>query len=564
MKSNQRTHLKTCIIKFARITIIFLLFLIVTGCNKSTVEAPDKPNNIWGFGNTTPSKINNTYHDKNGTVAKQESYTYYSSEEFQSFLLEKLNGNVTSIYEKNYQTLALEQLQKIKTDKVFSVENPLFILNPFGTNTSGLYIYMGTNDKKLILNYIVSVEDETISDFSEGMYINRSKEGVEGQIIGLLQGRRNKVVVEVNDINGDSISKKVYYFDVPDLDTIKEMTLKHEFANEINFTRGLFTFLAIDESNPHFLFYDNFGTVRSEIPIELNHSKSKILQVNNQIFYAARDDLFVLVNNIGHVTNYYQWMNDSTYYDYDCDEENNKILFIVGDNEGSSDKVISLSLETGEWKDNVLFTKLMDEQLKFNSIQVIEGNDIIVSSKELSSIIRINNVYSYPVIRWIMADESIWQGTNYEQLLLFKVGNFTSHAGQETIFYSEGRRLKEGQFYLSLLNFNYGESKLRPDLDWSILEGVGTKDQPATNSYYYRYLVDENQNRYELIQSLEIPYNTSSCMALPYGSNVVISIGADKEFREYNSKGEIMSKYFISDTNSSYQVFKYTMDRFWF
>ena len=198
--------------------------------------------------------------------------------------------------------------------------------------------------------------------------------------------------------------------------------------------------------------------------------------------------------------------------------------------------------------------------MRIDGIQVVDGKDIIVNSKENSSIIRINNIYTSPVIRWIIADESFWNGSNYEAMLLYKKGNFETQAEQQSIIYSNSRRLSSGQFYLSILHTGKGISSLEGILDVNEGEVNNTEE----SSYYYQYLVDETQNRYELLKKIELPYILDSCTAMPYGNNVVISIGANKEFREYNAKGEIMSKYFINDTNSSYQIFKYTMDRYWF
>lgn len=480
--------------------------------------------------------------------AKEGSYTYYSSEEFQASVIKKLGGKITSIYEKDYQNTALNELEQIKVKRVYSPENPLFIQNPFGTNSSGLYVYLGENSLNTTMNYTISVEDESIPDFSEDVYINRRSKGAEGVIVGFLQGYHNKLVLEVKDTNGNSISKKAYYFDIPDIDSIKEERIRSEITNEGELTRGLFTILALDETRPHFLFYDNFGIIRSEIPLETNQSASKLMQIGNHIFYPARDNLLVCVNNIGQISNYYAWNQDLLFYDYDCDERNNKVLFLVGDKKDTGVRsILSLDLGTSQWTEVVDLSKILEEITYFDEIKVVDGNDVIVNSSEASSIVRINNVYSYPVIRWIMAEGPIWKDSKYEPLLLSKEGTFKDSVGQESVFYNESKKLKEGQYYLSLLNYNSVKNI-----------------ESSSNSYYYKYLVDENKNQYELIQYIAIPYNTSFCMSVPYGNNVIISIGGEKEFREYNTKGEIISRYTMKDTNSSYQIYKYTMDRYWF
>lgn len=545
--------------KYTQVILIYLIALIFISCKRSNNGSSQGSDNLWGIGNPDKIEINNSYNDKVPEASK-ESYTYYTSEEFQSFIIDKMNGKVASIYDNNYQEIAFDQVQLLKEQKVYTLENPLFIMNPFGTNTCGLYVYMGNLNEKVGINYTVSIEDKKIADFEESMFYNYDNKIIEGQIIGLLQGHKNKVVLEVEDLSGNLISKKAYYFDVTDLDTIKEKSLRSEFGEDIELTRGLYTFHAVDGATSHFLYYDNFGTIRAEISTELKNSHTKVLQIGNHIFYAVRDDLFVLVNNLGYIENYYQWGNQTPFIDYDCDKDKNKILFIVDSKNYESNAIIGLDLASGEYKEYLNVEKLMDKSIELDGIQVVDGKDIIVNSKEISSIIRINNIYTSPVVRWIIANENDWKGTKYEVMLLDKRGNFTTQIKQESIIFSQSRRLEEGQFYLSLFNTakDMGGQKRN-----SILN-ENQANSTEENSFYYQYLVDEGQNRYDLIKKIELPYSSSSCTAMPYGNKVVISLGFNKEFREYNAKGEIMSKYLINDTNSSYQIFKYTMDRYWF
>lgn len=555
--------LKKKSIKYRNIMKIILVFSVIVvfsvSCDKDNNDSNEGSDQFWGFGNSDKIEINNSYNDKISEAAK-DSYTYYTSEDFQSFIIDQMNGNISSIYDENYQELANSHLQEIKELKTYTYESPLFIMNPFGTNTCGMYIYMGKSDSKLGINYTISINDKTIADFSESMFLSYKDKEIEGQLIGLLQGRTNKVVLEVLDSSGNRISKKAYYFDIADLDSIKEQTLRFEFGDKVDLSRGLFAFHAKDDTRSHFLYYDNYGVVRAEIPTEMQDANTKILQVGNNVFYGVRDDLFVLVNNLGYIENYYPWEYSDLYTEFDTDIEKNKVLFIVNASIDENCTILGLDLNTGEYKEYLNIEKLMRSPMKFDEMQVVDGKDIIVNSNEMSSIIRINNIYTSPVIRWIIADESLWKDSNYETLLLYKKGNFQSQFNQKSIYYSESRKLKEGQFYLSLFHFEGTNSQKSAT---SASEGGITTN--GMRSFYYQYLVDESVNGYQLVKKIEIPdITTNDCMAMPYGGNVIISIGALKEFREYNSKGEIMSKYYMNDTNFSNPIFKYTMGRYWF
>lgn len=545
-----------------KIILVFSVIVVFSvSCDRDNNDSSQGSDNLWGFGNTDKIEINNSYNDKISEAAK-DSYTYYNSEEFQSFIMEQMNGNISSIYDENYQDLANTHLQEIKEQKTYTYENPLFVMNPFGTNTCGMYIYMGKSDNKIGINYTISINDKTIADFSESMFLSYKEKAIEGQIIGLLQGHTNKIVLEILDSSGNQISKKAYYFDIADLDTIKEQTLRFDFGDKVDLSRGLFAFHAKDDTRSHFLYYDNYGVVRAEIPTEMQFSNTKILQVGTHIFYAVRDDLFVLVNNLGYVENYYPWEYADLYTDFDMDTEKNRALFIVNSVIDEKRTILGLDLNTGEYNEYLNIEKLMATPMNFDEMLVVDGKDIIVNSMEMSSIVRINNIYTSPVIRWIIADESMWKDSNYETLLLYKKGNFQSQSNQKSIYYSESRKLKEGQFYLSLFHYEDGDMNTRQGVTSANEGEVASKGMRAI---YYQYLVDESVNGYQLVKKIEIPdITTNDCMAMPYGGNVIISIGELKEFREYNSKGEIMSKYFMNDTNFSNPIFKYTMGRYWF
>ena len=43
-----------------------------------------------------------------------------------------------------------------------------------------------------------------------------------------------------------------------------------------------------------------------------------------------------------------------------------------------------------------------------NSLDIINGKDLILSSREFSTIIRLNNVYENPEIAYFISDTSVW------------------------------------------------------------------------------------------------------------------------------------------------------------
>ena len=167
--------------KYTQIIVICLIALIFISCKKSNNGSSQGSNNLWGLGNSHKVEINNSYNDKVPEASK-DSYTYYTSEEFQSFIIDQMNGKVSSIYDNNYQELAFDQVQLLKQQKVYTFENPLFIMNPFGTNTCGLYVYMGNSNEKVGINYTISIDDKKVADFNESMFFNYENKIIEGTV----------------------------------------------------------------------------------------------------------------------------------------------------------------------------------------------------------------------------------------------------------------------------------------------------------------------------------------------------------------------------------------------
>lgn len=552
--SEKRIHYSRCLM----VLLIGSVALLSYGCNKRYVEGPEQGNNIWGFGNKDKLPYGNTYKEENASNAAENSYTYYSAQDFATLILENKSNNV-SVYSSAYQERALKQLSSIKESKVFTIENPLFIQNPFGTNQNGLYLFIGTPTQKVRINYTISVPTETISDFGDSLYINRTLgQEVEGQMIGLIEGQRNKLVLTISDLNGTVISKKAYYFDIAATSS-EEAKLSTQYGTDPIFTRGVFSYFHKDGDHSSFQFYDNHGVLRAKIPTSFQRAEAKVLQVENQIFYPIKENEYVLVNNLGNVIQRYQYTEDGKLFDCDYDAESKKIIFLANTEANPMiTRGIALDPEKGEWKDIVSFENLLKagkpndaddakDWLQLSSVQVIEGKDILVCSKELSTVFRINNVYTGPVIRWIISEDKKWLDTSYESLLLTETGEKTSKNSIDSMYYGTNRKLTEDQIFLSLLNYE-------------------TKDKTNADKYsvFYKYLVEESQNRYRLIQKVIFPYHKGQCSSMLYGNHIILSFGQEKQFVEYDEKGNIIATYQIPDGKAFYRVYKYTMDRYWF
>ena len=248
------------------------------------------------------------------------------------------------------------------------------------------------------------------------------------------------------------------------------------------------------------------------------------------------------------------------------------------------DVVISLDLATGDAKEVLDMRDLLGDMyekavmpksgkntyggdeldwIHLNSLQVIDGKDIIVSARELSTIIRVNNIYNDPELKYLIADESVYKDTEYEEYLYNKIGDFTANAGQHTITYLKDDTLEEGKYYVYMFNNNYKGASTRPDFDWSNYVGCGTYSE-GDKSMYYKYLVDENEGTYELVDSFDVDYSSIVSSVEILQDNYIVSSGMSHSYAEYDSEKNLIRKYKYNSKKYAYRVFKYIFDNFWF
>mgnify|MGYP000043191918 FL=1 len=108
----------------------------------------------------------------------------------------------------------------------------------------------------------------------------------------------------------------------------------------------------------------------------------------------------------------------------------------------------------------------------------------------------------------MIGEKDFWEDTSYISCLLeIKKGDFTIQGGQHTITYETDESLADGQYYLYMFNNNIGISETRPDYDWSSIGLKTSSEVDGKNSKYYKYLVDENEGTFELVDSFKVPYS---------------------------------------------------------
>lgn len=471
------------------------------------------------------------------------------------------------------------------------LDKALWALNPYGTSPMSLYLYFKTRENTYI-TYTVSVSNPDIPNFHRTLYNgkqgNVTKEH-EYQIVGLIPEMKNYITIECYSESDKLLDKQIYSIvmdDVPKgIETHLTLT---KGVKQTEQTNGLYFILGNDAANKKMskclLMYDNSGYLRGYIPLKGYRSDRLVFVDGNLLYSYSKQDL-ALVSRTGQILNTYHLNGYTMHHDFSYDNAGNLYILANDSRKGAKteeDIILKLELDTRK------VTKVLDmktllpevkkaakltkgkkvlDWLHLNTIQMISKNSCLVSSSELSSIIRIDRIgKNNPKIRYILADPRIWRTTKQKNKLYKKTDDFLSQFGQHTVTYEDSSALSEGQHYIYMFNNNYGNSPTRPSFDWTYYQkqGVGTKKKSVKYSKFYKYLVNETEKTYQLVKTLDVPYSSIEGSAQEYGSNTIINSGYAKVFGEYNAEGKLITEYKTNIKSYNYRVFKYDLKSFLF
>ena len=555
--------------------ILILLVLVLIGLliyfvgknlytNKMKEKVKDKE---WVYDNTLITH-NNSYGEDIFSISKHK---------------------MIDVYNMNYQDAVDKRINEIVDDS-YTLDYPLVIYNPYGTNNLGVNVYFET-EEEMEISYVISVGDEKIPNYSNTLNNdvsgNYTKEHAY-QIIGLVPGYKNIIDLVGKTKDGKEVSSTIF-FDATKVKVNSDVLVKTvEGRSTEDMEDGLFVLFGLDKAfNANNYIYDNNGVLRADLVIE-NYRSDRIEFIDGKLYYSYNNDGIGVINRLGKIEKKYLLDGYEMHHDYVYDKENNKFLILVNSDKEKDktieDLIISLDLETGEIKEIVNMKDLMPDIYKeakmpesgvntyggtgldwihLNSLSIVDNGEIVVSGRELSSIISIKNIYSDPEIKYIITDEDVFEDTKYEDLVLEKSGDFVPQAGQHTITYVSDSNLGSGKYYLELYNNNYASSVTRESFPWDNYQGVGDFTDGYA-SQYYKYLVDENKGTYKLVKQFDVAYSSIVSSIQDVGDNHVTSSGRSNCYAEYDNNGVLIKQFNYTSQKYAYRVFKYDFDKIWF
>ncbi len=484
------------------------------------------------------------------------------------------------IYNMDAQNEIWADIGAYKESKDYTFGDALIIENPFQTNSQSVYIYFKT-EEPASMEYTVHVENADIPDFTRTCFNsgeNNMATEHEYQILGVIPETNNEITLTLTYASGKTEARS-FTCQAPALIGSGGLSLTYTDGETSEALEdGLYTVFAGDS---FFYYYDNDGILRSEFPI-LDYRALRLIFKDDKMYYSAGVSAFVEMNSLGRLTNIYDLGTYNVHHDYTFDDSGN-ILLLATDTQSpqEEDRILYLEPDTGEISQVLDLTDIFPDYyinctpdkdgkldwMHINTIQWLGNDTLLLSSRETSSILKINNIFTTPSLEYMLGTESFWQDTPYTSYLYEKAGDFKSQLGQHTITYVKDSSLEEGQYYLYLFDNNIGISSTRPDYKWAEhFDNIGSAGSAESNetSMFYKYLVDENSKSYSLVESFEVPYSGYQSSAQEIGSNTVISPSNPKVFQEYDKDNKLIRSFETGSSKQSYRTFKYTFEKFYF
>ncbi|WP_294406682.1 aryl-sulfate sulfotransferase [uncultured Clostridium sp.] len=170
---------------------------------------------------------------------------------------------------------------------------------------------------------------------------------------------------------------------------------------------------------------------------------------NNLVYISVDINKIASLDRLGYVKDVYDLGKYEMHHDYILGDDGNLLILLTDtESDSSEDKVISLNLKDGSIEEiidfGLLFADIKEKAvlpegkdkldwIHVNALSLLNDKTVLFSSRELSTIINISDIYDNPSVNYLIADEKIWDDTHYADIVYSKDGSFQIHGGQHSI-----------------------------------------------------------------------------------------------------------------------------------
>ena len=533
----------TILILIAMISLLALgAVLVLTGDTEQTPKEEDKQQG--SLSDYQDNYMENLALNKEIVVTTKENFSQPGAE---------------GIYDEAFQNSVRKKIDALIEAQKYDEDTPLVIYNPFHTNTQSLYVYFETQ-VPFSVSYSIHLPEEDYRDFKANVVPNDPTTSCihEFQITGLIPNTTNMITLRLTNKDGKVYIRQFYYYNEHSVvaSTIQleteqgtklveneDKTFSTVPASEEKAAEGMFvTFPVANEVNPYLRIYDNDGVQRAELPLEQYGTKN-LLFADGKMYYKVSDTKMVGLNRLGQAEMIYTADGYTFGEDY-CLDKNQDILVLASKKGEVSehDRILLIQRSSGEVTELVDMGKLLSEYktlckaagkekdwIHLNSIDLVDGNRILVGDEATGTVIKIRRLYNDPRIAFMIGDAEIFEETSYAEDFFLRVDNeFEMHHNLSVLSYQPYDKIRESRHYLYLLN-TYENHKF------------GKREEPY--AYYYRYLVDEAEEGVRLVDSIVIPDVDEDGCVQWYQNHFLVNGDIVAEFHEYDSEQQLIMTY---------------------
>lgn len=512
------------------------------------------------------------------------------------------------LYEATTQQARHEALQAKKAEKQWTREDPLLVLDPYGSTRTGLYVFFEDGSAGEL---DALVRAASTADFGRTIANHVTGTGFEGLVVGLVPGAHNTLTLTwrpedsaegagdggedasvsgENGASGEGVGE--LRIKAPTTESGYGTSLAAEIADADALTPGLFALNGVTALSNNTYLFDNTGTMRGEV-LSGDTAAHRFAPEGGRIVTTTGSRQIGVLDPFGHATDLIDLGDHSVHHDLTLVGDVAYVLTSDSTSDRVEDRVVRVDLGTGEVAQVVDLQEVLPEYesrahaqegeaggsavpgkdwIHVNSIDIVDGV-MILSARETSTIIALDDALdpgSEPSVRWMIGVQELWEGTGYEDRFLAPEGTVIGNAGQHTVRRLDDDSLPEGQFYLEMFNNNYWDLGTRDEADWQDAGPENaTTDEHDGVSHALRYLVDEASGSFREDSVVELPYSSvvSSVFRLGDGGidqPMITNSGRANEFSERTADGSILASYRYDSASHGYRVYKDPFDGFWF